>query len=139
LSFTIDGERTRAGQPLADAFALAAGVDGVIAVGVNCCAPADVTPALRVAAEASGKPGVAYPNSGERWDARGRRWTGRASIDDGCVPAWTGAGARLVGGCCRVTPAHIVAMARQTAAARQAAAAGQVAMARRRDPRQPGP
>ncbi len=40
LSYTVDGERTRAGQPLAEAFALAAGVPGLVATGVNCCAPA---------------------------------------------------------------------------------------------------
>ena len=49
LSYTIDGTRTRAGQPLADAFAVAAGVDEIVAVGVNCCAPDDVLPAIGVA------------------------------------------------------------------------------------------
>ena len=39
LSYTIDGETTRAGQPLADAFAVAAAVPELVAVGVNCCAP----------------------------------------------------------------------------------------------------
>ncbi len=46
LSYTIDGDRTRAGQPLADAFAVAAGVDEIVALGVNCCAPEDVLPAI---------------------------------------------------------------------------------------------
>ncbi len=46
LSYTIDGSKTRAGQPLADAFAVAAGVTEIVAVGVNCCAPADVLPAI---------------------------------------------------------------------------------------------
>ncbi len=39
LSYTVDGVRTRAGQPLTDAFAVAAGVPEIVAVGVNCCAP----------------------------------------------------------------------------------------------------
>ena len=39
LSYSIAGERTRAGQPLSEAFAVAAGVPEVVAVGVNCCAP----------------------------------------------------------------------------------------------------
>ena len=49
LSYTIDGTTTRAGQPLADAFAVAAGVPEIVAVGVNCCAPDDVEHAVRVA------------------------------------------------------------------------------------------
>lgn len=36
LSYTVSGARTRAGQPLDDAFTVAAGNDQVIAVGVNC-------------------------------------------------------------------------------------------------------
>ena len=42
LSYSVAGDRTRAGQPLEEAFALAAEADEVIAVGVNCCAPEDV-------------------------------------------------------------------------------------------------
>ncbi|NDZ83707.1 homocysteine S-methyltransferase, partial [Streptomyces sp. SID10853] len=74
LSYTVAGGRTRAGQPPADAFALAAGLDQVIAVGVNCCASGDVDRAVEAASSATGKPVVAYPNSGERWDAGHRGW-----------------------------------------------------------------
>ena len=49
LSYTIAGPTTRAGQPLADAFAVAAGVPEIVAVGVNCCAPDDVEHAIEVA------------------------------------------------------------------------------------------
>lgn len=42
LTYNIDGDRTRAGQPMAEAFALARDVPEVVAVGVNCCAPSDV-------------------------------------------------------------------------------------------------
>ncbi|MBK3596762.1 homocysteine S-methyltransferase, partial [Streptomyces sp. MBT51] len=77
LSYTVAGERTRAGQPLADAFALAAGEDQVVAVGVNCCDPADADRAVEMAAAVTGKPVVVYPNSGEVWDAAARGWTGQ--------------------------------------------------------------
>lgn len=107
LSYTIAGAHTRAGQPLAGAFGLAAGLDEVLAVGVNCCAPGDVAPAVAAAARASGKPVVVYPNSGERWDAAARAWTGDAEWGAQPVEAWVRDGARLIGGCCRVTPAHI--------------------------------
>jgi homocysteine S-methyltransferase len=111
LSFTVANGRTRAGQPLDEAFALAAGVDSVIAVGVNCSSPREATEALATAATASGKPGVVYPNSGEDWDAAGRRWIGPAVLTAAPVDAWLAGGARLVGGCCRVTPEHIAAIA----------------------------
>jgi homocysteine S-methyltransferase len=116
LSFTIDGERTRAGQTLAESFGLGAGVDALIAVGVNCSAPADATRAVATAAQVSGKPVVIYPNSGEVWDAAARAWTGRATIGEAPVGAWVEAGARLIGGCCRVTPAHIAALAARVGA-----------------------
>jgi S-methylmethionine-dependent homocysteine/selenocysteine methylase len=116
LSYTVDGAATRAGQSLPEAFAVAAGRDDVIAVGVNCCRPEDVGPAVAVAARVTGKPVVAYPNSGERWDAVARTWTGAPSPAGLTVREWVGAGARLVGGCCRVTPAGIADIARHLGA-----------------------
>ncbi|MGC9497792.1 homocysteine S-methyltransferase [Streptomyces sp. WG7] len=111
LSYTVVGGRTRAGQPLEDAFALAADAEEVIAVGVNCCAPEDVTAAAETAARITGKPVVAYPNSGETWDARARAWRGRSSFAPELVRSWRAAGARLVGGCCRVGPDSITSIA----------------------------
>ncbi|MBM9507326.1 homocysteine S-methyltransferase [Actinacidiphila acididurans] len=111
LSFTIEGERTRAGQPLAEAFAMAAGRDDVVAVGVNCCAPADADHAVEVAAATTGKPVVVYPNSGEGWDAAERRWYGGSAFDPARVGRWRSAGARLIGGCCRVGPDEIARIA----------------------------
>ena len=112
LTTVADGTgvpRMRRGERLADVAALARGVDEVIAVGVNCTSPAGVPAAVRVAAAASGKPAVAYPNSGETWDAARRRWTGRRGVGD--VSGWLAAGARLVGGCCRVRPDDVRAIA----------------------------
>ncbi|MFF4895465.1 homocysteine S-methyltransferase [Streptomyces sp. NPDC001068] len=111
LSYSVVGGRTRAGQPLADAFAPAADVDEVIAVGVNCCAPEDVAGAVEVAARVTGKPVVVYPNSGEVWDARARAWTGESTFTAGLVTGWRDAGARLIGGCCRVGPEAIAGIA----------------------------
>ena len=77
---------------------------------MNCTAPDGVLAAVQVAAQASGKPVVVYPNSGEGWDAVHRSWTG-APVN-GAFPApqvqdWVDGGARLLGGCCRVSPAQI--------------------------------
>ncbi|MFE0520617.1 homocysteine S-methyltransferase [Streptomyces sp. NPDC058954] len=111
LSYTVEGDRTRAGQPLEEAFALAAEVDEVIAVGVNCCAPQDVDGAVRTAARVTGKPVVVYPNSGEAWDAGARAWAGRSSFTPEEVTGWRASGARLIGGCCRVGPEAIAGIA----------------------------
>ena len=69
-----------------------------------CCRPS------QIAREVTGKPVIVYPNSGEAWDGAGvvdreARW----SSD---LPAqWVAAGARIVGGCCRVMPDDIAELA----------------------------
>ncbi|MFB6631627.1 homocysteine S-methyltransferase [Streptomyces sp. NPDC056362] len=118
LSYTVEGGRTRAGQDLAEAFAVAAGNAQVVAVGVNCCDPAEAGDAVELAAAVTGKPAVVYPNSGEWWDARARGWSGDMAFDPERALAWAGAGARLVGGCCRVGPETIGALAGTLAAER---------------------
>ena len=110
LSYTISANRTRAGQPLADAFAVAAGVPEIVAIGVNCCAPDDVLPAILMAN--IGKPVIVYPNSGERWDDRRRVWIGPSRFSPQLATQWVAAGARIVGGCCRVGPADIAGLRR---------------------------
>jgi homocysteine S-methyltransferase len=110
VSLTAAGTRTRAGEELAEAFELLDQAPGVFAVGVNCMAPAGVLAALEVAASRTDKPLLAYPNSGERWDPPARRWAGDSRFDSRDVSGWLAAGARLVGGCCRVLPADIAAL-----------------------------
>jgi len=110
LSITCAGERTRAGEPAAEAFSLAANIREVIALGVNCINPADASALVRCASEASGKPVVVYPNSGEGWDAAARAWIGPATFRTEDVEDWMSGGARLVGGCCRVGPPEINAI-----------------------------
>ncbi|KAA1431842.1 homocysteine S-methyltransferase [Mycolicibacter arupensis] len=109
LSYTIAGTATRAGQSLDQAFAVATGVPQIVAVGVNCCDPDDVLPAIEIARAVTEKPVIVYPNSGERWTSGG--WSGPARFSPALVPAWIAAGARIVGGCCRVGPADITAVA----------------------------
>jgi homocysteine S-methyltransferase len=106
FSYSIDGDHTRAGQPLADAFAIPA-IPQVIAVGINCCKPTDVLRAVQTAVTVTARPAIAYPNRGETWDPTARHWVG-----DGTRPAtfatdWLAAGAQYIGGCCRVGPDDI--------------------------------
>ncbi|MEV1024828.1 homocysteine S-methyltransferase [Streptomyces sp. NPDC050264] len=106
LSYSIEGDRTRAGQPLEEAFRLAADAAEIVAVGINCCAPQDADRAVSLAARITGKPVVVYPNSGETWDAGARRWVGRSTFGPERVAGWRAEGARIIGGCCRIgTPA----------------------------------
>jgi homocysteine S-methyltransferase len=105
LSYTISGETTRAGQPLDEAFAVVAGDERLVAVGVNCCDPDDAARAIALAREITGKPVIAYPNSGEAWDADRRLWTGASRFAPERVVE-----ADFAGGCCRVRPADIAAL-----------------------------
>lgn len=106
LSASSSGWR---GDDLASALAQAAATPGVLAVGVNCCAPDDVLPAI--AHVPSGSASIVYPNSGERWDATTRSWNGTPGLPTQAAREWIAAGARLVGGCCRTTPSDIAGLA----------------------------
>ncbi len=109
LSFSCrDGERVRHGERLADCVALANDSPQVVAVGLNCTAPQLVGDLLQSLAGATTKPLLAYPNSGEAWDAAARCWLPAASWSWGeAALCWYRAGARLLGGCCRTTPQTI--------------------------------
>jgi homocysteine S-methyltransferase len=102
--------RTRLGEDAREVFAWARDVPEVIAVGVNCTDPAGVGPAVRVAAQASGRPVVVYPNSGEDWDGTTRQWRGAPRFSPAALRDWVTHGARLGGGCCRVGPTQITAI-----------------------------
>ncbi|WP_246228131.1 homocysteine S-methyltransferase [Mycolicibacterium helvum] len=114
LSYTIADGQTRAGQPLEQAFAVAAEVPEIVAVGVNCCAPAEVLSAVEVARAVTGKPVIVYPNSGEQWDRQRRTWVGSGRLaghfNANAAAQWAAAGANIIGGCCRVSPADIAAI-----------------------------
>lgn len=111
FSFSVHDQRTRADQSLHEAFAVAGSARSVVAVGVNCCSPSEVLAPVGLVRDVTGRPAVAYPNSGEEWDPETRRWVGGSSYDVGLAPAWVDAGAALVGGCCRVGPRGIAALA----------------------------
>jgi homocysteine S-methyltransferase len=120
MSFTTkDGIHTSHGEPLRDCARFLDAEPGVVAIGVNCVRPDVVADAIRSLREGSGKPIVVYPNSGEAWDAATERWQGVASDASlaALAPKWMAAGASLIGGCCRVGPDDISAIARTTSGA----------------------
>lgn len=114
LSFScLDGQHVCHGEAFADCVALANQSEQIVAVGVNCTPPRFVESLLRIGAQATHKPLLAYPNSGERWDATTHCWLPGTGVTEFGAPAqlWYHAGARLIGGCCRTTPGDIRAIA----------------------------
>ncbi len=110
ISFSCrDERRVCHGESFADCAALAAASPQVVAVGVNCTPPRFVEALLGAARQVTAKPLLCYPNSGESWDAAGRRWVTGSGVTDFGPPAllWQAAGAQLIGGCCRTGPADI--------------------------------
>jgi homocysteine S-methyltransferase len=110
ISVTPAAGRLRTGEPLAEAVELAAEVPEVIAFGVNCCDPAEVDRAIGAARRAGIAP-IAYPNTGELWDAVARDWVGESTFDPTAAQGWADEGARALGGCCRVGPALLAQIA----------------------------
>ena len=114
VSFSCrDGGHLRGGPPIEEAVEAVAGSPAVLAVGVNCTAPEHVETLVRRVRAVTRKPVVAYPNSGEGWDAASRRWTGAEAgrVDGAAARRWHAAGATLIGGCCRVTPDQVALIA----------------------------
>lgn len=128
FSFSLrDGAHISDGTPLAAVAELCTSDARVVAVGVNCVPLHLVPSALAALGTAGTKPLVAYPNSGENYDASTKTWA--AATDGtaeagagGTVPAeqvglaagagaWRELGARIVGGCCRTTPGDIATLA----------------------------
>ncbi|MDE2294957.1 MAG: homocysteine S-methyltransferase [Gammaproteobacteria bacterium] len=113
LSFSCrDGAHTAEGQPVAAAAAALEACPQIVAIGVNCTAPRHLPELLGRMAAATDKPLIAYPNSGEHYDAGAKCWQGTA---DGAgfaraAAEWYRAGARVIGGCCRTGPAQIRAI-----------------------------
>lgn len=121
VSFSCrDDGHTSQGEPFGDAVAALDGFDSVVAIGVNCTAPQHIAPLLLAARARTGKPLLAYPNAGEVYDPVDKVWRPSphacaARPFDEQAMDWAAAGARLVGGCCRTTPADIAALARRWA------------------------
>lgn len=119
LSFSCrDGKHNCEGEDVGACAAALQPFVQITAIGVNCTPPHYVSSLLRRMARETDKPLLAYPNSGERYDATQKTWLG----SEADVPfadqsrSWYEAGARLIGGCCRTTPKDIAALRRALAA-----------------------
>lgn len=113
ISFTCkDEQQVSHGEKLAHCAEFLDRQKQVIAVGINCTQPKFIRPLIGELKRATRKPIVVYPNSGEGWDAEHRCWTGTSDAAGFGVLAreWAGAGAQIIGGCCRTGPEHIRAI-----------------------------
>ncbi|MEO1090852.1 MAG: homocysteine S-methyltransferase family protein [Pseudomonadota bacterium] len=127
-----DGTLLRSGEPITDAFT-AIEEAGAVAVLVNCSSPEAVGAGLRhvltsarqqrlpIGGYANGfvsvdalEPGVTVDVLETRIDLGPEAYAEHAT-------GWIEAGARIIGGCCAVGPAHIAALARLRAEVMQAA------------------
>jgi len=116
ISFSCrDATHLADGTPLAEVAGLFAEHPRVLAVGANCVPPDIVVPLIATLREtAPEKSIVIYPNSGEVYRVEDNTWIGTATPLQ-CEHAandWIAAGATIVGGCCRIGPGQIAAMAR---------------------------
>jgi 5-methyltetrahydrofolate--homocysteine methyltransferase len=109
-----DGGRTAMGSRAADCGATLS-AEGADAVGSNCgdLDPHDTAALITLLRDSCGLPLIAQPNAGKprlvdgmaRFDMEPERFADGVAL---CIER----GARLVGGCCGTTPAHIAALAR---------------------------
>ena len=119
VSWTVadDGSgRLRSGEPVADAVSALEGLP-VAAVLLNCSMPESIDAAMPYLAAHAGRPFGAYANGftaiPEGYDVAGGTNVPDARTDLAperyarFAARWLDAGARIVGGCCEVGPAHI--------------------------------
>jgi len=114
VSFSCrDDRHISDGSPIEAAVSLFRGHPAVVATGINCTPPQFATALIeRIREAAPDRAVIAYPNSGETYDAATKTWSGTATPLDYAAAAreWMSAGATIIGGCCRTGPAHIAAL-----------------------------
>ncbi len=125
LSWSIEdtgAARLRSGEPIAEAWQDIDG-SGVSAVLLNCSPPEAIGKVLSELVALSDIPVGAYANAftpiPDKWDYHGDASIPPSRTDvtptayAAHAAAWVAAGARIIGGCCEVGPAHIARL-RQT-------------------------
>ncbi|EXB97042.1 Homocysteine S-methyltransferase 1 [Morus notabilis] len=113
---SVDGENAPSGESFKDCLDIINKSDRVNAVGINCAPPHFIEALIRKFSEFTDKAIVVYPNSGEVWDGRAKRWLPSKCFNDdkfeSFATRWRDHGAKLIGGCCRTTPSTIQAISK---------------------------
>ena len=111
ISFSCrDGEQISDSTPIEECASLFEGCEQIVAIGVNCTAPKYISSLIKkIRSSAPSKQVIIYPNSGELYDAEKGSWMGSSdnAVIDFETARWYDEGAQLIGGCCRIGPAHI--------------------------------
>lgn len=102
-----DGEHLADGSHLSRVMEVILSRPSVLAVGVNCCSPVKVPGLLRKLGDLTSRPLLAYPNSGEGWDADRREWSAGTLYNPPDAVSWRDLGCGIIGGCCRTSPSDI--------------------------------
>jgi len=113
MSFSCPNDAlTWAGQSLVDVAHTMKKYPHIVAIGANCTAPQYMPGIITTFRLAGHTHVVVYPNSGEVYNPVDNQWYGTATCDDYVTAAktWVSAGATIIGGCCRTTPATIAAL-----------------------------
>lgn len=82
----------------------------VFAIGVNCTDPKYISGIIKnIKQTANGKKIIIYPNSGEAYNVHSKTWQGLSKpiFFEEMTKEWLNLGADIIGGCCRIGPAHI--------------------------------
>ncbi|MGD9341504.1 MAG: homocysteine S-methyltransferase [Chromatiales bacterium] len=117
-----DANHLHDGSFLHEAIAAFKDVKSVFAIGANCTAPSHISEIIRlVKQEAPGNRVIVYPNSGEVYHASTGTWLGLSEPSGfrSMAADWIAEGADIIGGCCRIGPAHIATLREQVATARR--------------------
>ncbi|KAK0575160.1 hypothetical protein LWI29_034795 [Acer saccharum] len=113
---SVDGENAPSGESFNECLEIINKSNKVHAVGINCAPPQFIESLICKFKELSEKAIVVYPNSGEVWDGRAKKWLPSKCFGDDkfelFATRWRDLGAKLIGGCCRTTPSTIQAISK---------------------------
>ncbi|XP_021749284.1 homocysteine S-methyltransferase 1-like [Chenopodium quinoa] len=108
---SVDGEHASSGESFEECLSVINKSKKVAIVGINCAPPQYVDGLIRKFKKLTDKLIAVYPNSGETWDGKAKKWLPPKCSKDNDFGSlairWRDSGAKLIGGCCRTSPATV--------------------------------
>ncbi|WP_307977287.1 homocysteine S-methyltransferase [uncultured Streptococcus sp.] len=115
ISFTAqDDQHISDGTPIEEVAQLCDSSQQILALGINCSAPALFDGLIARIKSVTEKALVTYPNSGEVYDGATQTWKSAPDNSHTLLEnalRWHKEGAQIVGGCCRTSPDDIAFIA----------------------------